>query len=309
MNNLKKLVATACRSAVIATLLGAGSASWAALPITLAPIVPAPVDPVTHVIDMKPGYTPDYFNTPNWAFSPPLTKFVDTLGGVYIAGSTGDCSTVANNLGQYLPVAIPDTTTYPGSDYYEISLVQYREQMHSELPPVMVDGNPVIGGSMDPAATGGTLIRGYVQTNTTDTCLKDKPHFLGPVIIAQKDRPVRVKFTNNLPIGTAGNLPIPVDETLMGAGEYEINYDPVAKTLFENPVETHTGKFTQNRATLHLHGGRTPWISDGTPHQWTTPDAESGEYWRGVSSQEVPDMPAPGGPRRPITGPTSKAPA
>ena len=30
-------------------------------------------------------------------------------------------------------------------------------------------------------------------------------------------------------------------------------------------------KYTQNRATLHLHGGLTPWISDGTPHQWTTP--------------------------------------
>ena len=23
--------------------------------------------------------------------------------------------------------------------------------------------------------------------------------------------------------------------------------------------------YTQNRATLHLHGGVTPWISDGTP--------------------------------------------
>ena len=32
--------------------------------------------------------------------------------------------------------------------------------------------------------------------------------------------------------------------------------------------------YTQNRATLHLHGGFTPWISDGTPHQWTTPAGE-----------------------------------
>ena len=29
--------------------------------------------------------------------------------------------------------------------------------------------------------------------------------------------------------------------------------------------------YTENRATLHLHGGNTPWISDGTPHQWTVP--------------------------------------
>ena len=33
--------------------------------------------------------------------------------------------------------------------------------------------------------------------------------------------------------------------------------------------------FTENRATLHLHGGITPWISDGTPHQWITPAGES----------------------------------
>jgi hypothetical protein len=29
--------------------------------------------------------------------------------------------------------------------------------------------------------------------------------------------------------------------------------------------------FAENRATLHLHGGISPWISDGTPHQWITP--------------------------------------
>ena len=33
--------------------------------------------------------------------------------------------------------------------------------------------------------------------------------------------------------------------------------------------------FTENRATLHLHGGITPWISDGTPHQWITPAGEN----------------------------------
>ena len=32
--------------------------------------------------------------------------------------------------------------------------------------------------------------------------------------------------------------------------------------------------FVKNRATLHLHGGNTPWISDGTPHQWITPAGE-----------------------------------
>ena len=50
------------------------------------------------------------------------------------------------------------------------------------------------------------------------------------------------------------------------------------------------GSYTQNRATLHLHGGNTIWISDGTPHQWTTPAGENTPYPRGVSVKNVPDM-------------------
>ena len=42
--------------------------------------------------------------------------------------------------------------------------------------------------------------------------------------------------------------------------------------------------------TLHLHGGITPWISDGTPHQWITPANETTPWPQGVSVQNVPDM-------------------
>ncbi|MGD8807210.1 MAG: hypothetical protein PVH65_15240, partial [Chloroflexota bacterium] len=44
-----------------------------------------------------------------------IRKFVNELPGLG-AGA-------ANNLGQYVSVAQPDTTTYPGADYYEIALV------------------------------------------------------------------------------------------------------------------------------------------------------------------------------------------
>ncbi|MBI4848707.1 MAG: fibronectin type III domain-containing protein [Nitrospirae bacterium] len=215
-----------------------------------------------------PGDTPDYFATPNWANSPPLRKFVDTLPGL---GPTN-----ANNLGQYIPVAAPDTITYPGSDYYAIELREYSEQMHSDMPP--------------------TRLRGYVQVNNgTDaggqnTIAPATIHYLGPLIIAQKDRPIRIKFTNKLPVGSAGDLFVPVDTTIMGSGEFEIDYDP--ETL--EPIPMTSGTFKQNRATLHLHGGRTPWISDGTPHQWITPAGEVTEYPKGVSVQNVPDMPDPG---------------
>ena len=147
-----------------------------------------------------------------------------------------------------LKTSIPkaDTTTFPGSDFYIIGLVQYTTKMHASLPP--------------------TTLRGYCQlaSTTATTCT---PSYLGPVILAQKNRPVRVLFKNLLPTGAGGNLFIPVDTTYMGAGP----------------------PYAQNRATLHLHGGATPWISDGTPHQWTAPAGEAGPA-RGDSTQFVPDM-------------------
>jgi hypothetical protein len=49
--------------------------------------------------------------------------------------------------------------------------------------------------------------------------------------------------------------------------------------------------YQQNRATLHLHGGNTPWISDGTPHQWTVPQGDTAAVnQRGDSVRFVPDM-------------------
>jgi len=96
--------------------------------------------------------------------------------------------------------------------------------------------------------------------------------------VAQRNVPVRVKFTNSLPSGTGGNLFIPVDTTVMGAG------------MGPNGMDS----YLQNRAAVHLHGGNTPWISDGTMHQWITPAGDAGSaYPKGVSVQNVPDMPAP----------------
>jgi FtsP/CotA-like multicopper oxidase with cupredoxin domain len=189
-----------------------------------------------------------------------IRKFVDTLPGL---GSAN-----ANNLGQYIPIANPNTTLFAGSDYYEIGLVDHRERMHSDLP-LTTDTTPGIG----------TKVRGYYQVNTGNQAsypATDKTkHYLGPMILATKNRPVRVKFDNLLPNGNAGDLFIPVDTTYMGAG-----LGPLAGA----------GSYTQNRATLHLHGGASPWISDGTPHQWLTPKNENTAYLKGDSFVNVPDM-------------------
>ena len=225
------------------------------------------------VVDPNTGYpVPDYFGKANWAYTPPLRKFIDAMPGM---GSSS-----ANALGQYIPVAVADTTTYPGSDYYEIAVVEFKEQMHSDLPPTTLRGyvqlsTPVVPGAHIALTYNGTPI---LKGDGTQAYGVDAPHYMGPAIIATRDVPVRIKFYNLLPIGTGGNLFIPVDTTVMGAGHGPLGH--AARPM----------NYTQNRANVHLHGNNTVWISDGTPHQWITPAGEITSYPQGVSVVNVPDM-------------------
>lgn len=234
------------------------------------------------------GYLiPDYFGVANWAYSPAPTvdpvsgavtggmrKFIDKLPQLGPAG--------ANALGQYIPIAVADTTTFPGSDYYEIALVEYEEQMHSDLPATRLRGYVQLSTAVVPGNRvalnnpDGTPI--MMPDGLTQAVAVDDPHYLGPSIVSTQDKPTRIKFYNLLPAGVAGDLFIPVDPTVMGAGE-----GPVPGV-----------DYTQNRAAVHLHGNNTVWISDGTPYQWITPANESTPYPEGVSVYNVPDMPDPG---------------
>ena len=90
-----------------------------------------------------------------------------------------------NNLGQYIPVAVADTTTYPGSDYYEIALVEYEEKMHTDLPATRLRGyvqlaTGVVPGSQVPLVNpDGSEI---LLPNGTQAVGVDSPHYLGPLI-------------------------------------------------------------------------------------------------------------------------------
>ncbi|MFZ4649532.1 MAG: multicopper oxidase family protein [Rubrivivax sp.] len=68
---------------------------------------------------------------------------------------------------------------------------------------------------------------------------------LGGIIVANRGTPVQFTATNALP----STHIIPVDKTIMGA----------------EPGQP------ENRATIHLHGGFVPWISDGGPYTWFEP--------------------------------------
>lgn len=259
----------------LAAALAMGHYGWAqmypALPAPAGPNFPSTAcsdqgaatlcNPVTPVANPELDYTKS-----NYANSPELAKFIDALPSI--------------------PVATPDKNKYAGSDYYEISLRDYQQRMHSSLP------------------APGTHLRGYIQTNGGG---QTTPNYMGPLIVAKRGTPVRIKFTNEL------NKPffLPVDSTVMGAG-----YGPPIHTT-DNPggnpawakgdICTATqattpgndcanGTYSTNRAELHLHGGDAPWISDGTPHQWITPAKSVGGdpsiYKKGVSFRNAPDMAA-----------------
>ena len=132
----------------------------------------------------------------------------------------------------------------------------------------------------------------------------DNPHYLGPTIVATKDQAVRIVFYNLLPKGADGDLFLPTDTCHHGLrGHARPSWTPPVNdgTVMDevrNPMCTEKYFdpamrdmcFTENRATLHLHGGVTPWISDGTPHQWITPANETTPWPQGVAVGNVPDM-------------------
>jgi FtsP/CotA-like multicopper oxidase with cupredoxin domain len=235
-------------------------------------------------------------------FTGGIRKFVDNVA---LLGPAG-----ANNLGQYIPVAVADTVSFPGpsppaSDYYEIALVEYNERMHTDLPPsrhrgyVQLETPANFGVSKHIALFNpdGTPI---LMPSGVQAVAVDNPHFLGPAIVAmgsvpgQPGKPVRLKFYNLLPTGAGGDLFLPVDPTVMGAGpgpkdQMGMDCDPMMP-MPGMPCES----YTQNRATVHLHGNNTVWISDGTTHQWITPAGENTQYPKGVSARNVPDMTDPG---------------
>lgn len=237
-----------------------------------------------------------------------MRKFQDQLPVTCDPGADGTgCPDVAQLQApstkpseKFIPVGVPETVTTKGkpADEYVIGLVQYLTRFSSDLPP--------------------TLVRGYVQLSTDAVPgrkvplyneLMDgtrqplpytgvaAPQWMGPLIAATKDRPVRIVFRNLLPKGADGDLFLPVDSTGMGSGMGPMTMpDPKDEGSVtdevRNPMCTNdkAGCYTDNRATLHLHGGITPWISDGTPHQWITPAGERTDWPQGVSVQNVPDM-------------------
>jgi len=244
--------------------------------------------------------------------TPGIKKFSDALPGLCYPGgalapAVPDCS--IDPAAKYIPLAVAEAKAYNGveADEYVIGLVQYRTSFSSSLPATLVRGyaqieTPANEGISQHFALYNELMDGTrvpVMINGSQAYAVTPPQYLGPTISATKDRAVRIVFYNLLPTGAEGDLFLPTDSSLMGSGMGPMGMaDPVDQgTVLDgvrNPLCSENPKsdmcFKDNRATLHLHGGTTPWISDGTPHQWITPAGENTAWPQGVSVQNVPDM-------------------
>ena len=147
---------------------------------------------------MNPGGTRTILAPPNYANSPLPTvvggvvtpgtgvrKFVDTLP---LLGPAG-----INDLGQYLPVAVADTTTYPGSDYYEIAVIQYTQRLSLDLPATTFRGYVEISTGVVPGKhlaltyPNGSAI---LDNEGNPVYAVDNPQYLGNIIVATAITPL-----------------------------------------------------------------------------------------------------------------------
>ena len=114
---------------------------------------------------------------------------------------------------------------------------------------------------MHPDLPRSTHFWGYYDLATGDQ------QYLGGIIVAKRGTPILLNVTNQLP----DKVLIPTDPTVMAG-----------------PNGLMVGDLPLNRIVTHLHGGFTPWFSDGTPFQWFDPSGLKGESFMNVPGTKPP---------------------
>ena len=114
---------------------------------------------------------------------------------------------------------------------------------------------------MHPDLPAATHFWGYYDLATRDQ------KYLAGIIVAKRGTPVLLNVKNQLP----SKGPIPIDPTIMAG--------PNGLTVGDLPL---------NRIATHLHGGFTPWFSDGTPFQWFDPKGLTGASFMNVPGTTPP---------------------
>jgi spore coat protein A, manganese oxidase len=114
---------------------------------------------------------------------------------------------------------------------------------------------------MHPDLPGKTHFFGYTDLSTFDQ------KYLAGAIVGNRNTPIILTVSNLMPRKHI----LPVDPTIMAG-----------------PNGLMVGDLPDNRIVTHLHGGLTPWFSDGTPFQWYTPTGEHGSTFMNVPGFPVP---------------------
>ena len=171
------------------------------------------------------------------------------------------------------------------ADEYVIGLVQYRTRFSSDLPATLVRGYV----QLSTQASRHSRCRSSTSCWTAPACRSPATPVSRPAVAGPGHRgpegPTGADRLPQPPAQRSGRRPVPAHRQ-HGHG---LGHGPDGDAAPRRPqrdgrrtqsaVHASDPKsnmcFKDNRATLHLHGGITPWISDGTPHQWITPAGET----------------------------------
>lgn len=172
----------------------------------------------------------------------------------FVPGGTLDPTTIPKYVE---PLKVPGVMPKKGTlndgtiDYYEIAARQFSQQVL-------------------PAGMPKTKVWGYGSPSNPATF-----SFPANTIEAKADRPVRVKWINDLKDGKGKFLPplLPVDQTLHWANPPQECIDGMIMTDCRGKSpDYYTGPVP---LVTHLHGAHVTPESDGFPEAWYLPDAEN----------------------------------
>jgi spore coat protein A len=176
-----------------------------------------------------------------------VTQTSCTGGGGTYQGDGSTCSIVdcPIQLTPYLdplpipPIATPVSGTPGGAATYNITMREFEQQLHSQLPPTRVWGyHDGFGPLWTP----------------------------GPIIVARTGQPVTMNYTND------------IRDFVTNALRTDNHYlDVDVQTDGEGMVCIH-GAEDRAKTVVHLHGGHVPAVYDGYPESTSLPGAPSEAY-------------------------------
>jgi len=297
--------------ALLAAAMLAGGSTAAAqsyLPAKCAipETVPAGATPTKCLCPLGDALTPDPAVPGAWIVNNPAQS-----GSCNIAAGPGVVQPLLPGLQPRfawdLPVPVfhvPDTTTFPGTDYYVMGMKEVTQlnvafpQPASTAPAdtqwlglcSTAPGAFVPATATAPARCNVpwfTPVWGYAQEN--GGAIKGTATYPSMSFLAKKGTPVKVQWQNNLTASThllcpkpqSSDWPCAIDRTLMGT-----LFDPLQDTGGVNPFGTKMQP--DNAMVVHLHGGEVPPDSDGFAELWIGNGATAAAYGPGGAYYTTP---------------------